>query len=580
MVFTGTPVPRSTLSDAVARGELQRLGRGLYTRDISGPPEEVVRRRLYEVVAALFPGAVLSDRTAYLGGKPAPDGQLFLTHARTGDVALPGLLVRAARGAGPIEGDLPFPYGLHLSSTARALLENARPSRGRGGRVARTLTRVELEEWLETLLEQRGDDGLRRLREEARAAADPLGLQTELEEIDSLMGAVLGTRRVRAKSERLRARQRGRPYDAERLELFTELASVLEQQAPVTRVVSDEARHRFLPFFEAYFSNFIEGTEFALSEAAEIVFENKIPPQRPKDAHDILGTYRLVADNDEMTTTPQSADDLLTILRTRHARMLGERPEARPGEFKTEKNRVGAVEFVDPSLVDGTLRRGFDLYSELTSPFARAVFQMFIVAEVHPFDDGNGRIARVMMNAELSAAREQRIIIPQVYRNNYLMGLRAMTVNRRADALIRMLDFAQRYTAGIDFSSYESAVSELAETNAFLDPLEADEAGVRLVLHAQRGQPWRVVSGPKEYVERAGADIDIGWAYEVARGNEQRRVAVEVAGGRMGSEDLPSDARQAVATRGFSALSSHLEDEQPPRRLLVTTAGVAAIGDD
>lgn len=46
-------------------------------------------------------------------------------------------------------------------------------------------------------------------------------------------------------------------------------------------------------------------------------------------------------------------------------------------------------------------------------PFARAVFMMFMVSEVHPLDDGNGRVACVMMNAELSANGEQRVIIPK-----------------------------------------------------------------------------------------------------------------------------------------------------------------------
>jgi hypothetical protein len=32
-----------------------------------------------------------------------------------------------------------------------------------------------------------------------------------------------------------------------------------------------------LAFFEAYFSNFVEGTEFVVDEAAEIVFGNQIP---------------------------------------------------------------------------------------------------------------------------------------------------------------------------------------------------------------------------------------------------------------------------------------------------------------
>ena len=33
---------------------------------------------------------------------------------------------------------------------------------------------------------------------------------------------------------------------------------------------------------------------------------------------------------------------------------------------------------------------------------------MFLVSEAHPFADGNGRTARIMMNAELIAAGQER----------------------------------------------------------------------------------------------------------------------------------------------------------------------------
>jgi len=118
----------------------------------------------------------------------------------------------------------------------------------------------------------------------------------------------------------------------------------------------------------------------------------------------------------------------------------------------------------------------------LTSAFARAVFQMFVVSEVHPFDDGNGRIARIMMNAELVSAGEHRIIIPSVYRNNYMMGLRGMSSNGHAEGLIASLDFAQRYTASIDFSDLERARAELAATNAFRDSDEEAAGVARLQL--------------------------------------------------------------------------------------------------
>jgi hypothetical protein len=133
-------------------------------------------------------------------------------------------------------------------------------------------------------------------------------------------------------------------------------------------------------FFESYFSNFIEGTEFTVEEAERIVFEGKIPQQRPQDAHDILGTYRLVAEPDERARVPSSADELVEILRSRHAAMLDDRPEIGPGQWKTEPNRAGSTYFVDPELVEGTLREGFRFYDSLPPGFARACFAMFAVS--------------------------------------------------------------------------------------------------------------------------------------------------------------------------------------------------------
>jgi len=40
------------------------------------------------------------------------------------------------------------------------------------------------------------------------------------------------------------------------------------------------------------------------------------------------------------------------------------------------------------------------MIDEFQCPFKRGFFCMFIVAEIHPFIDGNGRIARMIMNSE------------------------------------------------------------------------------------------------------------------------------------------------------------------------------------
>ena len=108
---------------------------------------------------------------------------------------------------------------------------------------------------------------------------------------------------------------------------------------------------------------------------------------------------------------------------------------------------------------------------------------MFLISEVHPFTDGNGRAARIMMNAELVAEGEERIIIPTIYRSNYLSSLKALTHSGLTEPLIRTLDFAQKYTKSLDWNSFEEARRQLTKTNAFMDPNEADEKGIRLKLY-------------------------------------------------------------------------------------------------
>ncbi len=183
-----------------------------------------------------------------------------------------------------------------------------------------------------------------------------------------------------------------------------------------------------------------------------------------------------------MSRLPESFEQFVSLMRARHAQVMEGRPDKAPGQFKTRTNQAGTTVFVAPELVEGTLKRGFDIYQAIGEPFHRAAYMMFLVAEVHPFVDGNGRLARIMMNAELVAANERRIIIPTIYRNNYLAALRALSQNQAAEPVIRMLNFIQKYTAAIDFSTYETAKSELRQTNAFMDPGVADEEGVRLKL--------------------------------------------------------------------------------------------------
>lgn len=148
-----------------------------------------------------------------------------------------------------------------------------------------------------------------------------------------------------------------------------------------------------------------------------------VPEARPQDAHDVSATYRLAVDPIDRTRTPNSGAELVDLLADRHAVLMATRPDKRPGQLKDVPNFAGGCQFVEPALVEGTLVKGYQVLDPVRYPLARAAAMMALVTECHPFDDGNGRIARLAANAELSAAGEVRLVIPNVYRNNYLAAL-------------------------------------------------------------------------------------------------------------------------------------------------------------
>lgn len=466
-MFPTSAEQKEMVATGLRDGKIRKIRRGLYTTNLSEPLEAVVRRNLWQVVAHVCPNAVVSHRTA-MEGRPSPTGLVTVTGSYDRRVSLPGLQVRQFKGPGPLKGDAPFILGLHMSSRARFLLECL------SGKVYGTespfLSAESVEAFVERLLLQ-GEEKLNEIRDLARQISEPLGMQREFFRLDGIIGALLGTRKTPLLSRTAKARAAGHPYDAHRVELFQVLFQELNSWPVSSRAdeLVDGTAFRNIGFFDAYFSNFIEGTEFEIDEAMEIVFENKIPVSRPEDAHDILGTFRLVGNPSEMSTRISELpfEQFLELVKGWHLAIMQGRPEMRPGLFKEVANRAGHTLFVAPDLVDGTLRLGFELGRAIPTPFGRAAFLMFLLSEVHPFDDGNGRLARAVANAELVSHRERRVLIPTVFRVEYLDALRLVSREGKPRTFARMLDQAQEFSSDIDFADLSVARLQLDAWHAF-----------------------------------------------------------------------------------------------------------------
>lgn len=395
-----------------------------------------------------------------------------MTYSYTKNISLPGLTIHFLRGHEPIEADNSFFSELYLSQQGRAFLENFQSSRNQD-QESKTLPKEQLEEKLETVIRLKGEDGLNALRDRARKIAPLLKMESELERLNKIISALLSTQPSKYLSSSIaKARALGEPFDSGRISLFEMLYEGLAGNSYPEYPEKNNTLKAYpnFGFLESYFSNYIEGTVFEVEEAKQIVLTETPLPARNEDSHDVLGTYKMVSNKAEMSTCPKTAEALIEILLYLHSIILSSREDKNPGQFKDRNNRTGNTEFVDWQLVVGTLKKGYEWYSLLSHPFAKSAYIMFLISEVHPFIDGNGRITRLMMNAELSSQNFSKIIVPTVYTEDYMGALRKLTRQKDVKTYIRMLLRIYEFSATLFGEDIDQMENYLKSCNAFMEP--------------------------------------------------------------------------------------------------------------
>jgi len=462
------------ISKLLKSGVIRKIAPRVYSSNLDEAIESIIRRNLFQILGSLYPGAILSHRSAF-EFQPTKTGQLFVTTSYTKKVSLPGITLQFLEGNSPIEGDNKFLGALYVSQKARAFLENSQTSK-KIGSASKCLSLPEIEERLEQIIRVNGEEEINKLRDQARVIAEQLKMPKEFEKLNRLISALLTTKTSKTLSSPLAiARAFGKPYDSKRLELFETLFRELKQTEFPYREEKNTSPTAFrnFAFFESYFSNYIEGTVFEIDEAKKIIQTNKPLPARNDDSHDVLGTYQIVSSKKEMEITATTPEEFLKIMSFRHSILLSARTDKTPGLFKDKNNFAGSTAFVDFNLVKGTLVQSFDFYSALDHPFAKAAYIMFVISEVHPFLDGNGRVARVMMNAELVKERQAKIIIPTVFRDDYMGALKKLTKQRKCDTYIKMLQRAHEFSAKVYAEKMDDMQEYLTSCNAFIEDSDA-----------------------------------------------------------------------------------------------------------
>ncbi len=273
IVFSSSDTKLSKqISKLEKAGKLKKIAPRIYSSNFNDSPEVIIKRNIFAILGKLYPGSILSHRSA-IEFKPTSAGHIFITYSYTKKITLPGIILRFIEGHNPIQGDNIFTGELYVSQLERALLENMQVSR-KPGPESKTLTLSEIEERLEQVIRVKGEDGLNELRDNARMIAEKLGMLVEFEKLNKLISALLTTHPSKILSSPISiARAFGNPYDPARLQLFEKTFIALKQKEfkSLPDNNSSEKSFKNFAFFEAYFSNYIEGTEFELNDAKKII---------------------------------------------------------------------------------------------------------------------------------------------------------------------------------------------------------------------------------------------------------------------------------------------------------------------
>src|SRR5690606_28750909 len=113
---------------------------------------------------------------------------------------------------------------------ARAILENLQSSRGID-KNKKTLSQHQIESLLDKYCRIYGESELNKLRDQAKQLKKILKLEKEWNALNKIVGSLLDSQSEKnVGSDIARARAAGKPYDLDRIELFTSLTAKLKSE--------------------------------------------------------------------------------------------------------------------------------------------------------------------------------------------------------------------------------------------------------------------------------------------------------------------------------------------------------------
>ncbi len=228
-----------------------------------------------------------------------------------------------------------------------------------------------------------------------------------------------------------------------------------ERYKKQNKTVQEQFDQNFVMAF-VFNSNSIEGSTLTPKEI-ELLLKENIAPNKPLE--DVLE-----AKNAEKTLNfVKNCKDELTekLLLKLHEMYFKETKPYIAGKYKTAQNRImgSAFETTPPKFVITDMKNYFKEYDKLKKqlhPLELAAWAHWKLVRIHPFQDGNGRTARIIMNFVLHKNGYAMIDIKTKEKQQYFNALEKCHYNNNARALaIRLVRrFKKQYKNALKEGSY------------------------------------------------------------------------------------------------------------------------------